>query len=77
MNAAEHVEIAELQISKAISEMEIEEATSIVHAMLAQARATLALVELQRIANIIAYTHANGAEPSGEVTDMILEGLKL
>jgi len=50
--ADENVELAELQISKAITAMESEEAPSIVHAMLAQTRATLALAERQHIANL-------------------------
>ena len=69
MSASENVELAELQISNAITAMESEEAPSIVHAMLAQTRATLALAEQQRLANIIALAHVADTSDA-EVTPM-------
>lgn len=39
---------------------EFEEATSITHAMVAQAHATLALVDQQRISNLIAFAQITG-----------------
>lgn len=90
MSASENTELAELQISNAITAMESEEAPSIVHAVLAQARATLAVAEQKRIANLqrerehtlSATTGMFGDVPAllaqaDGLTDQIREGLGL
>lgn len=46
-------------------------------ALLAQAEATLALVEQQRIANLIAWTTGAGYSPSPEVTAEIVAALHM
>ncbi|WP_313276811.1 hypothetical protein [Timonella senegalensis] len=53
------------------------DATEIAGAILAQAHATLALAEQQRIANVIAWTTANGTEPTEETACKIAEALGL
>ena len=47
------------------------------NALIAQAEATLALAEQQRIANLIAWGTANGTEPDWDLTAEIKEALGL
>lgn len=46
-------------------------------AAIAQAHATLYLAEQQRIANLIAWTTANGTEPNPETAKIIAKGMGL
>ena len=50
---------------------------ALVIAQVATAEAILALVEQQRIANLIAFTTANGGEPSETTAEEIGKGLGL
>ena len=75
MSETNHVSKAEQLVGLAIKVHDTEYA--LVIAQVATAEAILALVEQQRIANLIAFTTANGGEPSETTAEEIGKGLWL
>ena len=75
MSETNHASKAEQLVGLAIKVHDTEYA--LVIAQVATAEATLALVEQQRIANLIAFTTANGGEPSETTAEEIGKGVWL
>lgn len=71
----DHIKNARFYIGKATGAVTLAINLPQVTAAIAQAEATLALVEQQRIANVIAWTTANGTEPVKLVADDIAAAL--
>lgn len=76
MTAIDHAAEAQVNIDRATLLAENEEATSITHAAVAQAHATLALAEQQRIANLIEIAN-NAARMAVEGTSDMADYLDL
>lgn len=82
MSETNHASKAEKLVGLAMKTNDTANALSIAQvataeATLALAEATLALVEQQRIANLIAFTTANGGEPSETTAEEIGKGVWL
>lgn len=75
MSETNHASKAEQLVGLAIKVHDTEYA--LVIAQVATAEAILALVEQQRIANLIAFTTANGGEPSETTAEEIGKGVWL
>ena len=75
MSETNHASKAEKLVGLAMKTNDTANALSI--AQVATAEAILALVEQQRIANLIAFTTANGGEPSETTAEEIGKGLWL
>lgn len=75
MSETNHASKAEQFVGLAIKVHDTEYA--LVIAQVATAEAILALVEQQRIANLIAFTTANGGEPSETTAEEIGKGVWL
>ena len=75
MSETNHASKAEQFVGLAIKVHDTEYA--LVIAQVATAEAILALVEQQRIANLIAFTTANGGEPSETTAEEIWKGVWL
>lgn len=75
MSETNHASKAEKLVGLAMKTNDTANALSI--AQVATAEAILALVEQQRIANLIAFTTANGGEPSETTAEEIGKGVWL